>query len=481
MKFTKQDLLTMLIGLFLFSSCKDDHTIGLSPDGNVISGDLYDNTTLTTRTQVDDAVSGSALVRYPLGVMHDSVFGDTEAGTAMTVNIPSVAYRFGANVQVDSAVLVMPYANNFYGDSTQKYTFTVKQLAVDLTEQTSFLTSIKWGEKTSVTLGQSESKQQRPNTSFKVVNIVTGKADTSATVAPQVRIKLDPTMILNKIVKMDTNAYARNDLFISKFNGLYVSVSQETPTAHGAMAFFNFAPVTDVNNGAKLQIYYKKDGLSPATRDTLSAIFPIDAQTSPVVAEVKHNYANTPVKIQTDDASNTQYDKTYVQGLTGLRNKISFDFSGFKTLLGGSKVSINKAELVIDLAPEEDTYFKPAQRLVLYRKNAAGFTVNLPDNDPASSSNPTGDQRPTASTELFGGYFDSVNRRYIFSVTGYVQDLVNGKTIDYGTFLAPTPLTEFNLNPFSSTAERSILLAPIKDAPTGTKRMKLNIFYTKVK
>ncbi len=470
----------MLIGLFLFSSCKDANTIGLAPDGDAISGDLYDNTILSSRTQLDEAVSGSTLVRYPLGVMHDSVFGDTEAGTAMTVNIPSVAYRFGKNVVVDSAVLVMPYANSFYGDSTQKYTFTVKQLAVDLTEQTSFLTSIPWGTKTSVVLGQRVEKAQYPNTKFKVMNIVTGKPDTAVTVAPQIRINLDPTMILNKIVNLDTNVYARNDLFINKFNGLYVSVTQKTPTAAGAMAFFNFATNTDVNNGAKLQIYYRKDGLSAGTKDTVSAIFPIDNLTSPVVAEVKHNYANTPVKTQLDNAP-TSPENTYVQGLSGLKNKISFDFSGFKTLLGGSKVSINKAELIVYLAPEDDTYFKPAQRLVLYRKNAAGFTVNLPDNDPASSSNPGGDTRPTTSTQLFGGYFDSVNRRYIFSVTGYVQDLVNGKIQDYGTFIAPTPLTEFNLNPFATTAERSILLPPLKDAPVGTKRMKLNIFYTKVK
>ncbi|WP_316842978.1 DUF4270 domain-containing protein [Pedobacter gandavensis] len=480
MKFTKQDLLTMLIGLFLFSSCKDDHTIGLGPDGDTIKGELYDNTTLTSRTQRDEAVSASTLVRYPIGIMNDAIFGKSEAGTAMTVNIPSVAYRFGKNPIVDSAVLVLPYSTSFYGDSTQKFTFTVKQLAVDLTLQTSFLSSTNWGAQTSEVLGQSTDHQQRPNSRFKVINYVTGKADTAVTVAPQIRINLDPTKILNKIVNMDTLAYARNDLFISKFNGLYVNVTQATGS--GAMAFFNLAPNADVNNGAKLQVYYRKDGLSPGTKDTVSVIFPIDNSTSPVVAYANHNYSSaTAIQTQLDDASNTQYPKTYVQGLTGLKNKISFDFTEFKTKLAGEKASINKAELVIDLAPEEDTYFKPAPRLRLYRFSAAGLPVNVPDNDLTIQNVYNGDPRALQAPELFGGYFDSVNRRYIFSITAYIQDLVDGRTQDYGTFLSPTPATEFTVSPFASSAERSILLAPVKDAPAGTRRMKLNIFYTKVK
>lgn len=476
----------MLIGLFLFSSCKDNNTIGLGPDGSAISGDLYDNTTLTSSTQKEDPVSASALPRYPIGLMNDDVFGTSEAGVAMTVNIPGADYRFGANVTIDSAVLVMPYSTQFYGDSTAVYDFTVKQLNVDLTLQTSFLSSIKWFEKTSDVLGTKLGTQQRPTTSFKVNNIVTGKPDTAATVAPQLRIQLDPTLILNKIVKLDTSIYKRNDLFINKFNGLYVSVTKATKT--GAMAFFNFDQASDAadnkvtDNGAKLHIYYKKDGLTPLSRDTVSIVFPINKTKSPVTAYVNHNYTTaTDISAQLAGPSNTQYPKTYVQALTGLRNKISFDFSGFKTLLAGSKVSVNKAELVIDVSPEDNTYFKPAPRLRLYRYNAAGLPANVPDNDRIINGVAGGDPRALPSQELFGGYFDSVNRRYIFSVTAYIQDLLDGKTQDYGTFIAPTSLTEFTLIPLASSAERSILLAPVKDAPAGTKRMKLNIFYTKVR
>lgn len=478
----------MLIGLFLFSSCKDDNTIGLPADGSTITGDLYDNTTLTSRTMLEEPASGSLLSRYPIGLMNDPIFGKSEAGTAMTVNIPAADYRFGKGVIVDSAVLVLPYAANFYGDSTQKYTFSVRQLNVNLSLQTNFLSSINWGEKT-VTgtdgdLGKSIDVQQRPNSRFKVINIVTGKPDTAFSVAPQLRIRLDAQKILDRIAKMDTLKYGRNDLFVNTFNGLYVNVT--SASGSGAMSFFNLAAAADnnVDNGAKLQIYYRKDGLVALTKDTVSAIFPINNTLNPIAAYVKHDYTTaTAINTQIADASNTQYPKTYVQGLTGLKNKISFDFSGFKTLLAGSKVSINKAELVIDVDPEDDTYFKPAPRLRLVRFNAAGLVTNIPDNDRNTQTYSGGDPRALSDPLQFGGYFDSVNRRYIFSVTTYIQDLINGKTKDYGTFLAPTSVTdaEFSLYPFATHAERSILVGPVKDAPAGTKRMKLNIFYTKLK
>ena len=123
MKFSKLDLLTLLISLFLFSSCKDSSTIGLDINpANAVSGILLDTVTVTSRTELDDpastyppATTGSAvgLVRYPLGQMADPIFGSTTANLAMAVNLPGGAgYSFGKAAEIDSAVLVMSYATN---------------------------------------------------------------------------------------------------------------------------------------------------------------------------------------------------------------------------------------------------------------------------------------------------------------------------------------------------------------------------------
>lgn len=84
MKFTKQDLLTLLIGLFLFASCKDSNTIGLDLDPDyAIKGTLMDSATVTSQTLKDEVASGVGLVRHPLGVMVDPVFGKSEAAVAV--------------------------------------------------------------------------------------------------------------------------------------------------------------------------------------------------------------------------------------------------------------------------------------------------------------------------------------------------------------------------------------------------------------
>ena len=502
MKFSKQDLLTMLIGLFLFSSCKDPNTIGLGEEDSAIKGDLYDNTTVTSQTQLDEAVSTINLERYPIGFMTDPVFGESLAGTAMVVNAPGTSaalsmtskYRFGKNAQLDSAVLILGYAKvtsgssvitPFYGDSTQTYTFTVGQMTRDLTQEQSFLSSTEWGKDATEILGTlvTNDKNQpqgavyiKPLTPFKVTDIVLGKPDTLRTVVPQLRIRLNTALIQNKIVKMDTLALDNKNLFTDKFRGLYVSAKA---SGKGGMIFFNFADTT-----SRLQLYYKRDGKTAATRDTASVSFLISQGLGRTLSYVKHTYTNPDIKEQLEDNSGKQFEKTYLQALSGLRNKVSFNFDEFKAKLGGAKVAINKAELVVDVTPDGDAHFKPAPRLRLYVNDVAGKRIKVSDNNPGSQSNPNGDPRGVSDIE-FGGYFDSVNSRYIFTLTSYIQDLVSGKKIDYGTFLSPAPLlypsSGSPLDALVTNAERSILTGPKKDAAAATKRMKLNIFYTKLK
>ena len=492
----------MLIGLFLFSSCKDPNTIGLGEEDSAIKGDLYDNTTVTSQTQLDDASNTLNLERYPIGFMTDPVFGESLAGAAMVVNAPGTnssstatgKYRFGKNAQLDSAVLILGYAKvtsgssvitPFYGDSTQTYTFTVGQMTRDLTQEQSFLSSTEWGKDATEILGTlvTNDKNQpqgavyiKPLTPFKVTDIVLGKPDTLRTVVPQLRIRLNTALIQNKIVKMDTLALDNKNLFTDKFRGLYVSAKA---SGKGGMIFFNFADTT-----SRLQLYYKRDGKTAATRDTASVSFLISQGLGRTLSYVKHTYTNPDIKEQLEDNSGKQFEKTYLQALSGLRNKVSFNFDEFKAKLGGAKVAINKAELVVDVTPDGDAHFKPAPRLRLYINDVAGKRIKVSDNNPGSQSNPNGDPRGVSDIE-FGGYFDSVNSRYIFTLTSYIQDLVSGKKIDYGTFLSPAPLlypsSGSPLDALVTNAERSILTGPKKDAAAASKRMIINIFYSNLK
>lgn len=472
MKFKKIDLLTLLIGLFLFASCENTSTIGLDVDPSIaIKGTLVDTNTITSRTIAEDATSTTSATRHPLGYLSDPLFGTTEASLAAVVNLPVDAYNFGTTPSLDSAVLVLNYGGEFYGDSTANYTINVRQLNVNLSRETSFLSTKDWSLNTNSDILGTKTGKIYPNTKFKVSDIVTGKPDTLKTVTPQIRIPLNKTFIENNIISINADNLKYNANFARFFGGLHVSVNGVT--GRGGLMFFDFS---SENTG--LMLYYKKQNTTTLKPDTVAINFPIAKGTNPVAATIKHNYTGTPIATQLSNPT-VQYPVTYLQPLAGLRNKISFPhLTKFASTVG--KVAVNKAELIIDLSAGTDVApFGAAPRLALYRYDIAERRTNVPDNNRGTSQFNPGDSR--ALTEaVFGGYFNSLTKQYIFVVTSYVQDLLDGKTKDYGTFLATTPTKEFDVFPSISTGARAVIGSYKKNPAAGENIMKLNIYYTKI-
>ena len=481
MKFTKQDLLTLLIGLFLFASCKSTNTIGFQPDPDEkIDGTLENGLTITTSTEKDEAVTTIGSARQPLGFINgDPIFGNTEASIVLSVTLPSNGYSFGTNALIDSAILVLPYSSQFYGDTTTStYAFHVKQLTTDLSLQKSFLSNKEWPVESAIQ-GSFLGKIQ-PKTPVKITEIVSGAADTIKAVVPQLRIKLENTFIQNNIVNLDSAKRSANGKFRAAFKGLQISVDKSKVSGTGGIAFFGFSG-TDAN----IEIYYKKQNATTASlRDTVAVKFPISSTSSPVAATIKHDYAGTKVEEQLAPQS-PPAQVSYLQALAGLRSKVSFpDLQAFVTRVKAgnpkTKIVINRAELVVNLNTGTDVApFTAAQRLALYRLDIAGQRKNVPDNDPPTQGGTGEPHRYAGSEAAFGGFYDANNKRYIFTVTAYIQDLIDGKTEDYGTYLAPSSLTEYNLTPSVSSAARAVINSG-SVGTSGQKPIKLNIYYSKI-
>lgn len=470
MNFKKIDLLTLLIGLFLFASCENTSTIGLDVDPSIaIKGTLVDTNTIVSRTIQEEITETNTKTKYPFGFLVDPIFGTTEANLALSVNVAAEGYNFGTTPTIDSAVLVLNYGGEFYGDSTANYSIAIHQLDVNLARETSFLSNKNWTYYN--TLIGSKTGKIYPNTKFKISDIVTGKPDTLKTVNPQIRIHLDKDFIEANMVNVNSDILKYNANFTRFFRGLYVKINQITGKG-GLMSF----DLSGSNSGVYL--YYKKQNTTTNLKDTVSVNFPINPSLNPTAATIKHDYTGTAIATQLNNP-NTQYPVTYLQPLVGLRNKISFPYlTKFAANVG--KVAVNKAELVIDLSAGTDVApFTAAPRLALYRNDIAERRKNVPDNDRGTSQFDPGDSR-ALSESVFGGYFNSVTRQYIFVITSYVQDLLDGKTKDYGTFLAVTPSKSFEIFPTIGTGTRSVIGSYKKNPAAGDHIMKLNIYYTKI-
>ncbi|WP_432710211.1 DUF4270 domain-containing protein [Pedobacter sp.] len=469
MKFSKIDLLTLLISLFIFASCNKTNTLGLDLDPNdAIQGALVDTLTIHTKTMVDDPAStygaSANSPSLPLGFIKDPIFGTSEASLALSVSVPNNGFSFGTNPIIDSAVLVLPYAPQFYGDTTTSvYSIDVYQLTKNITKEADFLSNKQYDYQSTIT-GNFTGKL-KPNTPVKVTAVLTGAPDTLKTVPASIRIKLDRAFVQEKLANVSSTSLANNAVFNEYFKGLYVSINKAQTTGVGGIMQINL----DGKNSS-LEIYYRKQNATTATAiDTVASNFTISQSTGPVAASIKHNYEGTAIATQLADASNKQYDVTYLQGLAGLRNKISFP--GLQAFVKnvGSKIVINKAELVVDLSTGTDVApFLPAQRLALYQLDIAGQRALIADQN-------TKDNRYTGN---FGTGFNSVSKSYSFIVTAHMQDLIDGKTKDYGTFLAPTApsLAQYSINPSITTPNRSVIGSGIN----STNKVKLNIYYTKI-
>jgi Domain of unknown function (DUF4270) len=492
MKFFRLDLLTLLISLFILNSCKNQDSIGLGVKANQVSGTLTDNVTIVTNTVLEDnpLVTSGALAKNALAYFNDPSFGLTTSDIATDINLPgSAAYTLpSGTIFVDSAKLVLYYADGFYGDKlTSNYTVNVYQLNEKFNTTTTYYNNKTWDVNYSNLLGSMKFTPS-PTDSPKISSIITGAPDTLIKVAPQIRIPINTSFINNNFFNAGSLALGSNAIFTNTLRGLYLQLDRNKTTGHGGIIMLK---PTD-----SLAIYYRS--VNGATIDTAVIYLPISTMASSII----HNYTGTAISTELAD-STVSRPLVYLQGLGGLRTKISFptlvhDLTG--NIKGDSTIILNRAELVVTVSPPPGgtitdpfpNYAPPLPQLTLYRLDLALQRALVPD---ANSSDPR-----SGGATVFGGIASRttiVNNsvspptttiviQYHFIITAYLQDLLTGKLIDYGTYIAPvdtsattsgTTLTTANYLPTTQASARTIAVGYDKTSPYS---MKLNIIYTKI-
>jgi len=454
MKFYKLGLLTLLISLFILNSCKTQDGIGLDP-ATPIAGKLIVDTSIVATTAVeDDVVTSSLSARVPLSYFNDPELGNTETHIAAVLSTPgATAYTLPTGtITIDSARLILPYATDgFYGDSLlSTYKIDVRQLGERIVPSQTYYNT-KHFETFGDIIG-TKTFLARAHDTLKITNIVTGGPDTLIKVKPQVRIPINPNFINLRFFSADAATLSNPTIFENTVNGLYISLDKNQTPGVGGNLFFNL-------DSASLAVYYKN--VNGSTVDTAVVSLSLGRK----VTEIIHTHS---VKVQAaiDNPSTTKL--VYLQGLAGLRAKLTLpDVKGIFAADGGSdNVILNRAELIVKVDPGTTTPFAASKRLTLYKYDIAHQRIALQD---ASSTDP----RSTG----FGGGYDSSTGEYHFIITAYLQDLLRGKTIDYGTYIAPVNPTgtTVDVTPTAIYADRSIVVG--KNSPY---RIKLNIIYTKI-
>lgn len=456
MKFFRLDLLTLLISLFILNSCKNESSIGIAPAVQA-AGDIIIDTNVVINTIPEDSIVTTGVAKAPLAYFQDPVLGTTEANIISLLNLPgSTAFTLpDGSTTVDSAVLVLPYAQGFYGDSiSTRYKVNVYQLNSRYSTSTTYYNTHSWTYDQTSLLGTKQFLVH-PHDSVKIYNIITSAPDTLHNVGPQIRIPLNKAFFQTALFNSSSLYIKSNPLFQNYVKGLYITVDKAGTTGVGGAIMLNL-------DSARVDVFYQTN---TGTIDTTYASLFLGSYNT----QIKHTYS---AAVNAELANTTKPGKTfYIQGLLGLRAKVSFpDLQTLYNQMGG-KMVINRAELVITPVSGTTIPFVPLPKISMYKLDIAKQRSVLEDANTSSSI--------SGGVTTFGGYYNRTQNEYHFIVTGYVQDLMNGYTKDYGTYLGAVDTTNTTTVDIAATQAVAARTVAVGNDPTSQYRIKLNILYTK--
>jgi len=500
MKYYTRDLLTLLISLFILSSCKNPSGIGLDQNpGDSFYGTLNDTLTLHTVTARDDSarsinqigsqntnIPNIQITQLPFGYLKDEVLGETQANVALAIDRPSSGdIRLPENAQIDSAILVVKYGNSFVGDTlSSRFFVEVKQLDETYNSNTVYYSSKNWNVKNEQ-IGSAQIGRFNLRDSITITMRGSDGKDSVAKVGPQLRIRLNNSFVGSLLAhSLDSSTVNTSAGFREHIKGFYLTTNKSSQQGIGGISTLAMANSDGSTPNGLLVTYRVTD--SEGKTDTLTKSFPIpvsssqsSAATSFISSSVNRTFS---AAVQSQLANQTANQTTvYAQSMGGLRTRVAFPYLD---QLKAKKIAINKAELVVYVDEENlGAINTPAPRLTLYRRDVAGRNQPIPDGD----SRPLADLRSQYSIAgplALGGYYDDKNKRYVFNMTSFVQDVILGKVQSSEVYIAPANVSNAAI-PFwadITTPTRTVLKGYNKEeaAQKVENRTKLNIYYTEL-
>lgn len=461
MKSRNLDLLTLLISLFILSSCNSPMGIGLDVDPNVILNSSIHETDVITKLVKDDSIATNYTERSVLSYMKDAEFGKTTTNIALAVTLPSSNVSFGKDPILDSAVLVLKYAASapIYGDSAS-YKVLVNQLSEKLYDGTTnkvYYSNKEWTTESTVVGSKTFFPAYNDSLSIKLY----GYQDSTVKIPAQLRIPLDNQFIINKIVSLDSATLSTSQKFADSFKGLKLSFDKNSVAGKGGAISFD----TYSENAASLVLYYRYTN-SEDKADTTSKTFPINGSLGAAVTEVLWDATGSNAAAALSNTTNNN-EKLYLKGFSGTKIKAEFpNLQDLSTL--GKNIAINRAELIFTIEEETPASFDSLSVLRIYKLDPALLPKYIPEEN-------TSDPRYVGAG-LVGGYYNKSKKTYILNVTGYIQDLFKKKYANEGTFI--TTYDFVGKTGRLNSPGRSILIG---GGNNSANKPKLKIYYSDLK
>lgn len=532
----------LLVSILLFVSCDKDY----NEIGNALIGENHFDLAKYTSSVVAynekiTPIQSENLPVNAIGIYDNPAFGKTTANFATQLTLASVDPEIGANPEIDSVYIEVPYfvdaaqtkpittggntyvLDSIYGEPKAKIKLSVFESGLYMrdkdpvgglqedqkyfTNQNTDFDNLKVGARLNddANSSQNDAFFFDPAQRNLTTTDATGKK-TNGYSAPAMRLKLNSTFFKNKIIKAPSGKLATNDVFKEYFRGLYFKVEQSGTDA-GSLAMINFSKGT-------ITIKYTEDLASTTTgglptRVSKSIVLNLSGNTVSLLEKSNPNSVyetaiNSPNRALGDD-------KLYLKGgegslavlklfgpdlfgedgKTGSPNGVADELD----IIRKSGWLINQANLVfyIDASTMANSY--EPERIYLYDFNNSRPIIDY-------YLDGTSNAIPKKSKLVFGGNInkDATSKRglnYKISITNHIRSLV--KHADSTNVKLGIVVTEEisianssklrTANAFLSQAPKASVMDPLGTVlyggkststnPLEDKRVKLEIYYTK--
>ncbi len=417
----------LLVGILLFSGCKDPDDIGLDvlPPGDQLVTVFSDTTTIINTVLAEDSLQTDELSSQLLGCINDATFGLSTASVFAQVNLAGTP-SFGTTPIADSIVLILGY-NGYYGDTTESQTVSVYKLTDNMHVDSTYYDFSTFAFDPAP-LG---------STTFLPAPLsrVVLASDTTDTLGAQLRIKLDNSLATDFLAQNGQASLNSNAEWLAYFKGLNISTAPNATLGRGAISSFSFF-------SSALVLYFHNDTTPKKYNFSLA-----NARVNSFV----HDYTGTPVG--TLLSSGTTDSLCYVQGNSGVKTKISMPY--LKHFIDSGSIVVNKAELVITAQGNVPALYPVASKFLLTTKNDAGANIFPIDY--------------YESAGYYGGTYNSITNTYTFNIARQIQGILDGtyNSTDFYLVVAGAGVTPNRVVIGSST--------------NADYKMKLSLYYTKIK
>src|SRR5690606_13644492 len=254
MKYYFRDLLTLLISLFILTGCENPSKVGLDVDpGDQIYGELIDTLSVHAVTIKEDSIFTRGLFQIPFGYFEDPTIGESTANIQFALqNVAAGDSRIPTDASIDSAIMVINYGRDFFGDSLNTTTkIEVKQLSAPYEIGKNYPNNASWTVSPDV-YGEKTMTRHAYRDSVRIRTVINDR-DTTVRVAPQIRIPMDAAKIKNLFDgNIDSAQFADHDFYHGRIKGFQISVNKSAQTGTGNLVHL---AINAESNG--LMVYYK--------------------------------------------------------------------------------------------------------------------------------------------------------------------------------------------------------------------------------